>query len=259
MARNRENRTNKKSKIWNETKQISIKIWNRYSGLDPKVAEGFRAFGISVVQGYGLTETSPVLAAESAEAYKAGSTGLPMPDVEIKIDNPNESGIGEIIAKGPNIMLGYYENEEETNKVLKDGWFYTGDLGYIDNEGFLFITGRQKNVIVLKNGKNIYPEEIETLINNLPYVEESMVYGKEKDDDLIASVKIVYNKDYMNSHYPEKSEEEIKNIIWEDIKKINKTMPNYKHIKNLIITDEEMIKTTTAKIKRFEEMKKLEE
>ena len=228
------------------------------SGLDPKVAEGFRAFGISVVQGYGLTETSPVLAAESAEAFKAGSTGLPMPDVEIKIDNPNESGIGEIIAKGPNIMLGYYENEEETNKVLKDGWFYTGDLGYIDNEGFLFITGRQKNVIVLKNGKNIYPEEIETLINNLPYVEESMVYGKEKDDDLIASVKIVYNKDYMNSHYPEKSEEEIKNIIWEDIKKINKTMPNYKHIKNLIITDEEMIKTTTAKIKRFEEMKKLE-
>ena len=228
------------------------------SGLDPKVAEGFRAFGISVVQGYGLTETSPVLAAESAEAYKAGSTGLPMPDVEIKIDNPNESGIGEIIAKGPNVMLGYYENEEETNKVLKDGWFYTGDLGYIDNEGFLFITGRQKNVIVLKNGKNIYPEEIETLINNLPYVEESMVYGKEKDDDLIASVKIVYNKDYMNSHYPEKSEEEIKNIIWEDIKKINKTMPNYKHIKNLIITDEEMIKTTTAKIKRFEEMKKLE-
>ena len=228
------------------------------SGLDPKVAEGFRAFGISVVQGYGLTETSPVLAAESAEAYKAGSTGLPMPDVEIKIDNPNESGMGEIIAKGPNIMLGYYENEEETNKVIKDGWFYTGDLGYIDNEGFLFITGRQKNVIVLKNGKNIYPEEIETLINNLPYVEESMVYGKEKDDDLIASVKIVYNKDYMNSHYPEKSEEEIKNIIWEDIKKINKTMPNYKHIKNLIITDEEMIKTTTAKIKRFEEMKKLE-
>ena len=228
------------------------------SGLDPKVAEGFRAFGISVVQGYGLTETSPVLAAESAEAYKAGSTGLPMPDVEIKIDNPNESGMGEIIAKGPNIMLGYYENEEETNKVLKDGWFYKGDLGYIDNEGFLFITGRQKNVIVLKNGKNIYPEEIETLINNLPYVEESMVYGKEKDDDLIASVKIVYNKDYMNSHYPEKSEEEIKNIIWEDIKKINKTMPNYKHIKNLIITDEEMIKTTTAKIKRFEEMKKLE-
>lgn len=228
------------------------------SGLDPKVAEGFRALGISVVQGYGLTETSPVLAAESAKAFKAGSTGLPMPDVEIKIDNPNESGIGEIIAKGPNVMLGYYENEEETNKVLKDGWFYTGDLGYIDNDGFLFITGRQKNVIVLKNGKNIYPEEIETLINNLPYVDESMVYGKKKDDDLIASVKVVYNKDYMNSHYPEKSEEEIKEIIWEDIKKINKTMPNYKHIKNLIITDEEMIKTTTAKIKRFEEMKKIE-
>lgn len=246
-------------------KQITDKLGGKIrsvisgaSGLDPKVAEGFRNFGISVVQGYGLTECSPVLAAESAKAYKSGSTGLPMPDVELKIDNPNESGIGEIIAKGPNIMLGYYENEEETNKVLKNRWFYTGDLGYIDNEGFLFITGRQKNVIVLKNGKNIYPEEIETLINNLPYVAESMVYGKEKDDDLIPSVKIVYNKDYTNAHYPEKSEEEIKEIVWEDIKKINKTMPNYKHIKNLIITDEEMIKTTTAKIKRFEEMKKIE-
>jgi len=227
------------------------------SGLDPKVAEGFRAFGISVVQGYGLTETSPVLAAESAEAYKAGSTGLPMPDVEIKIDNPNESGIGEIIAKGPNIMLGYYENEEETNKVLKDGWFYTGDLGYIDNEGFLFITGRQKNVIVLKNGKNIYPEELETLVNQLPYVAESMVYGKEKNDDLVVSVKVVYDKEYAKNNWQDKNQDDIEKLIWEDIKKINQTMPNYKHIKNLIATDEEMIKTTTAKIKRFEEMKNL--
>ncbi len=228
------------------------------SGLDPKVAQGFRDFGISVVQGYGLTETSPVLAAESIRAYKTGSTGLPMPGVEIKINNPNEEGIGEIIAKGPNIMLGYYENEEETNKVLKDGWFYTGDLAYMDKEGFIFITGRQKNVIVLKNGKNIYPEELETLINNLPYVAESMVYGKEKNDDLVVSVKVVYNKDYIKEKYPEMSREELEKMIWEDIKEINKTMPNYKHIKNLIITDEEMIKTTTAKIKRFEEIKKLE-
>lgn len=227
------------------------------SAIDPKVAEGFRNFGISVIQGYGLTETSPVLAAETLKACKTGSTGLPMPGVEIKINNPNEEGIGEIIAKGPNIMLGYYENEEETNKVLKDGWFYTGDLGYIDKEGFIFITGRQKNVIVLKNGKNIYPEELETLVNNLPYVKESMVYGKEKNDDLVVSVKVVYDKDYIKNKYPDKTMEEIEKIIWEDIKQINQTMPNYKHIKNLIITDEEMVKTTTAKIKRFEEMKKI--
>ena len=228
------------------------------SSLDPKVVDGLKDFGMSVIQGYGLTETSPVLAAESIRACKTGSTGLPMPGVEIKIDNPNEQGIGEIVAKGPNVMLGYYEDEEETKKVIKDGWFHTGDLAYIDNEGFIFITGREKNVIVLKNGKNIYPEEIETLIGNLPYVSECMVYGKEKNNDLLVSVKIVYDKEYINKNYPNKSEEEIKQIIWKDIKEINKTMPTYKHVKNLIITDEEMIKTTTAKIKRFEEIKKIE-
>ena len=227
------------------------------SGLDGTVAEGFRNFGIEAVQGYGLTETSPVLAAETPKSYKAGSTGLPMPGVEIKIDNPNEEGIGEIIAKGPNVMLGYYENEEETKKVLKDGWFYTGDLAYIDKEGFIFITGRKKNVIVLKNGKNIYPEELETLVGQLPYVAENMVYGKEKGDDLVVSVKIVYDKDYAKNNWSNKTQEEIEKIIWDDIKKINSTMPNYKHIKNLIVTDKEMIKTTTAKVKRYEEMKNL--
>lgn len=227
------------------------------SGIDPKVADGFRDFGIYVVQGYGLTETSPVLAAENVKYYKTGSTGLPMPGVELQIDNPNEQGIGEIKAKGPNVMLGYYENEEETNKVLKDGWFYTGDLGYMDKDGFLYITGRKKNVIVLKNGKNVYPEELEVLIGNLPYVKENMVFGKEKGDDLVVSAKIVYNQDYMKDNYPDKIQEDIEKIIWEDIKEINKTMPNYKHIKNIIVTDQEMIKTTTAKIKRYEEIKKL--
>ena len=180
-----------------------------------------------------------------------------MPGVEIKINNPNEQGVGEIIAKGPNVMLGYYENEEETNKVLKDGWFYTGDLAYIDKDGFIFITGRQKNVIVLKNGKNIYPEELEALIGNMSYVKECMVYGKEKDDDLVVSAKIVYDLDYMKEKFQKTEEEDIKQKIWEDIKEINKTMPNYKHIKNIVVTDKEMIKTTTAKIKRFEEMKNL--
>ena len=227
------------------------------SAIDKNVAKGFHDFGILVVQGYGLTETSPVLSAENENNVKFGSVGLPLPEVEIKIDNPNEEGIGEIISKGPNIMLGYYEMEEETAKVIKDGWFYTGDLGYIDKDGFLFITGRKKNVIVLKNGKNVYPEEIELLINNLPYVSESMVFGLPKDDDFVLSVKIVYNKDYVSEKYKDITEADLKELIWKDIKNINSNLANYKHIKNLIITDEPMIKTTTQKVKRFEEIKKI--
>ena len=227
------------------------------SAIDKKVAKGFNDFGILTVQGYGLTECSPVLVAENEENIRYGSVGKPMLNIDIKIDNPNEEGIGEIVGKGPNVMLGYYEMPEETQKVLKDGWFYTGDLGYIDKDGFVFITGRKKNVIVLKNGKNIYPEELEQLITNLPYVAENMVFGKEKDDDLVVSVKIVYNKEYVNEKYPNISEDELKDIIWKDIKEINKTLPQYKYIKNLVITDEPMIKTTTAKVKRYEEIKKM--
>lgn len=227
------------------------------SAIDKKVAKGFNDFGILTVQGYGLTETAPVLSAENEKCIRYGSIGYPIGNVELKIDNPNEQGIGEIIAKGPNVMLGYYENEEATAEVLKDGWFYTGDLAYMDKDGYIFITGRKKNVIVLKNGKNIYPEELELLINNLPYVEESMVFGYPKDDDLIVSAKIVYNKEYIQEKYEEISEEELQSRIWEDIKQINSSLTNYKHIKNIIITDEPMIKTTTAKIKRQEEMKKI--
>ena len=226
------------------------------AALDKEVAEALNDFGILTIQGYGLTETSPVLAAEDEYHLKSGSIGLPLPGVKIKINNPDENGVGEIIAKGKNVMLGYYEMEEETNKVLKDGWFYTGDLGYMDKDGYIFITGRQKNVIVLKNGKNIYPEEIEALIVKLPYVAEVIAFGKEKDDDLLLSVKIVYNEDYLKQNYKDMSEDKFKKIVWEDIKKINKTLPKYKYIKNLILTNEPMIKTTTAKIKRFEEIKK---
>ena len=227
------------------------------SAIDKKVAKGFNDFGILTIQGYGLTETSPVLAAENEKSIRYGSVGLPLPEMEIKINNPNEDGIGEIIAKSPSLMLGYYEMPEETNAVIKNSWFHTGDLGFIDKDGYIFITGRQKNVIVLKNGKNIYPEEIELLINNLPYVSESMVFGMPKDDDLVVSVKIVYNKDYINQKYPNISEQELRDIIWKDVKNINSNLTNYKHIKNLIITDEPMIKTTTQKVKRFEEIKKI--
>lgn len=227
------------------------------AAINKEVAKGFNDFGIFTIQGYGLTETSPVLCAENEKHIRYGSGGLPFPSVQIKIENKNEEGIGEITAKGPNVMLGYYEMEEETSNVLKDGWFYTGDLGYLDKDGYLFITGRKKNVIVLKNGKNIYPEELEQVITKLPYVAEVMVYGKEKEDDLVVSAKIVYDKDYVKKNYKDKTNEELKEIFWQDIKEINKTMPTYKYIKNLVVTDEPMIKTTTAKIKRFEEIKKV--
>lgn len=229
------------------------------SAIDKEVAKGFNDLGILTVQGYGLTETSPVLTAENAESIRYGSIGFPLYNVEIKIDNPNEQGIGEIIARGPNIMLGYYENEEATKEVLQDGWFHTGDLAYQDKDGYIFITGRKKNVIVLKNGKNVYPEELEVLINNLPYVAESMVFGMPKDDDLVVSAKIVYNQDYVAETMPDITKEELEEKIWKDIKQINSTMTSYKHIKKIIVTDEPMIKTTTAKIKRFEEIAKIVE
>ena len=224
------------------------------SALDPRVQKGLNDFGIRASQGYGLTETAPVLTAPKNDMDKIGSCGTPIPEVEVKIANPNENGIGEIIARGPNVMLGYYENEEATNEVIKDGWFYTGDLGYKDDDNFFYITGRKKNVIVLKNGKNIYPEELEVLINKLPYVNECIVFGYPKGDDLIVSTKIVYDAKQIGNNLDEK---EIKNKIWEDIKKLNNTLPTYKYIKNLFISEEPMIKTTTSKIKRNEEIKKI--
>lgn len=229
--------------------------------LDPKVQKGFIDLGIDMVQGYGLTETSPVIAAENKFKARNGSIGVPMENVTIEIANKDENNIGELRVKGPNVMLGYYENEEETSKVLKDGWFYTGDLGYIDKDGFIFITGRQKNMIVLKNGKKIFPEEIETLVNRIDLVEECMVFGmpdKVDKNDIKLSVKVVYNKEEVKQQYGDISFDEIKNIIWDRIKnEVNTTVPRYKHIMNIILTDKELIKTTTKKVKRNEELKEI--
>lgn len=228
------------------------------AAIDKNVVENFTNFGIEAVQGYGLTETSPCITAENDENIRYGSVGFPLKNVEVEIFEPNEQGTGEVIAKGPNVMLGYFENEEATKEVLIDGWFHTGDLGYIDKDGFLFITGRKKNVIVMKNGKNIYPEELEALITTLPYVAENMVFGiPTRDDDLDLAAKIVYNKEYVEETFGEISKEELQEKIWQDIKKINKTMPPYKYIREIIVTDEPMIKTTTQKVKRFEEIKKI--
>lgn len=227
---------------------------------DAKVLKGFNDLGIKTVQGYGLSETSPVIAAENDRIMKNGSVGVPMINDIIEIVNKDEEGIGEIRVKGPNVMLGYYEMPELTSEVLKDGWFYTGDLGYFGKDGLLYITGRNKSMIVLKNGKKVFPEEIETLVNRLELVEESMVFGMpdEKDkDDVKLSVKIVYNKEVAKEKYAGKDEEELYKIIWEQIKQLNTTFPRYKHIQKLILTDEELIKTTTKKVKRQEEMEKI--
>lgn len=219
---------------------------------------GFNNLGIDLVQGYGLTETSPVISAETDKEKRAGSVGLVLPTLEAKIINPDENGEGELAVKGPSVMMGYYKNDEENKKALKDGWFYTGDYAYIDKDGFLFITGRKKDIIVLKNGKNVYPQEIEFLINKLPYVTESLVYQRERSNtDTMLCAKIVYDKDIIKDVLGDKKEEEYKNIIWNEIKEINKTLPVFKHIKNIDITTEPFVKTTTQKVKRYEELKKI--
>ncbi len=226
--------------------------------LDKRTEKGFNDLGIKMVQGYGLTETSPVIAAENFKQVKYGSVGIPLKDVKVEIVNKDKKGIGEIRVKGPNVMLGYYENEEATKEVLKDGWFYTGDLGYIDKKGFLFITGRRKDMIVLKNGKKVFPEELETLVNRIYEVEESFVYGMPEEDDkskIKVAIKVVYNQDKAKEKYGDISEEDLYNKIWNQIKEVNKTLPPYKYIKHMTLTDKPLIKTTTQKIKRKEEIK----
>ena len=230
------------------------------AALDYEVEKGFNDLGFRMVQGYGLTETSPVIAAGSDFNQKLGSVGKPFPNAKVKIVNKNEDGIGEIYVKAPYVMLGYYQNEEATKEVFDKEWFKTGDLGYMDKKGFLFLCGRKKSVIVLKNGKNVFPEEIENVINRIDGIRESFVYGRPKPDDEIdlkLCAKIVYDKDAMKEAYGISTEEEITNKIWEKIKELNKTMPPYKYIKEIIVTEEELIKTTTQKIKRHEEMAKI--
>ncbi len=217
-----------------------------------KIIHLFNTIGIDMIQGYGLTETSPVISCENDKYHKEnGSSGYPLYNEQVKIDNPDETGIGEILVKGPNVMLGYYNNPEATKSAFKDGWFCTGDLGKFDKDGSLFITGRKKDLIVLSNGKKVFPEELEAILNKLDIVEESMIY--ESNDKICA--KIVYSKD--NPSVKNLSKEEIRSAINENIKIINKNLPIYKYIREFVITDEPLIKTTTQKIKRHEELKKI--
>lgn len=228
------------------------------ASMDKKVIEGYNNFGIDTVQGYGLTETSPLIAAETDKEHCPGSVGMAPFNVQLKLEDVDENGVGEIVAKGPNIMLGYYENPEATEAVMKDGWFHTGDLGRFNKDGYLFIAGRKKEVIVLKNGENVFPSDIEFLVNKLHYVKESILFPRENTKGEIAlGIKIVYDPDLIKEMFGDKTEEEYKDLIWEDIKVINQELSVFKRIKELIITTEPLEKTTTQKVKRFKEIEKI--
>lgn len=227
------------------------------AAIDTQVAKDFNDLGIELLQGYGLTETSPLLAGNTDKDIDVTSTGKPIPGVEIDIINKDEDGIGEIIAKGPNIMLGYYNNKEATDEVLIDGWFHTGDLGMINEHGNLKITGRKKNVIVLKNGKNVFPEELEGLLNKDELIKESLVWGEEKGDgDVTVNAKIVPNMETIKKKFGNLTDSQLNEKIKEIIKNVNHKLSSYKAIKKFEISFEEFVKTTTQKVKRFEELKK---
>lgn len=223
------------------------------AGINPTVCKGFEDFGLAIVQGYGLTECSPLVTGTPYTFRKAGTVGFAIPNVEIRLIDQNEDGIGEILCKGPNLMLGYYDDLERTDSVIKDGWFYTGDLGYLDEDGCLIITGRKKNVIVTKNGKNVYPEEVEFYLNRHDYIQESLVSGMidNKTGETLVSAQVRPAYDIIYEEFgkdvpTERIYELLKNVIWE----FNEKMPIYKRIRNFTIKNEEFIKTTTNKIKR---------
>lgn len=226
--------------------------------IDPKVGKWLTDIGIKFLQGYGLTETAPIAALTPEFNPSVGSVGKPVICAEIKIDNPNEDGEGEILIKSTTLMLGYYENEEATKEAIQDNWFHSGDLGYINEEGFIYITGRSKNVIVTQNGKNIYPEEIELLLGKVDEIKECMVYGKEdKGNELKITARVIPNKECIEEKYgKDLSEKDIHKIIWDKIKEVNKELVSYKAVKELEIKNDEFVKTTTMKIKRAEELKK---
>jgi long-chain acyl-CoA synthetase len=223
---------------------------------DPLVAKGLREFGFTFLQGYGLTETSPILTLNRLDNFKDNAAGIPLPTIEIKINNPDENGSGEVWAKGPSVMLGYYKNEKATQDTFENGWFKTGDIGFIDEDGFLHINGRKKNVIISRGGKNVFPEEIEDVLNRSPFILESLIFGEKdvKQDEIIA-VQIVADAEafieYAETNKETITHDLIHKIIGEEIEKANKQLAAFKQIKKFYIREKEFEKTTTQKIKRY--------
>lgn len=231
------------------------------AALDPKIEEKYRILGFNMVQGYGLTETSPVVGIGTKKNYRLGSIGKAVPSIQAKIVDANSEGIGELAVKGSSVMIEYYGNRQATKEAVIDGWFHTGDLAQIDDDGYIFIRGRKKSVIVLKNGKNIFPEEMENLLNKIEGVVESLVFGKITSDDkdnIKLNAKIIFDREIVKDAYKVESDEEIQNALRLKVKEINKTMPQYKAIKGLIFSEEPLIKTSTNKIKRQDNIDEIE-
>jgi len=221
------------------------------AAADPEVAKGFRSLGINVIQGYGMTECSPIVAVNRDFYFRDDSAGLPPPETQIKIDNPDADGIGEICIKSDSVMVGYYKNEEATNKVIIDGWLHSGDLGYLD-KGFIHITGRAKDVIITANGKNVFPEEVERYLQRSPYICECMVYGKGEGTKLEVSAHIFPQFDEVEKALgKDYTEEQLKKLLDGEIKAVNEQMPAYKRVTDFDIRQTEFVKTTTRKIKRY--------
>ena len=251
----------------NAKKKVFKELHNRFGGSirlfiaggaapDPKIAKGLREFGFSFIQGYGLTETSPIVTLNRLNNFKDDSAGLPLPGVQVKINEPDEEGIGEIYVKGDNVMPGYYKNQKLTDDSFADGWFKTGDLGCFDEDGFLHISGRKKNVIIANNGKNVFPEEIEDILNRHPFVLESMVYGEknEKHDEIIAAQIVIDAEafiEYSEKNFVEITPELINEKMSEVIKEVNNELSSYKQIRKFYVRENEFEKTTTQKIKRY--------
>ena len=218
---------------------------------DPNVIRNYMAMGINMVQGYGMTECSPIIALNPDYACKPASVGLPLPGTKVFIDQPDSDGIGEIVCKSPAVMLGYYKDEEETKKVLsEDGWLHTGDYGYIDRDGYVYITGRKKNVIVTKNGKNIFPEEVEYYLLKSPYIKEVVVRGEDDKQDMAVTAEIFPDKEAL-AEAGSPSGDALQALIKKEIDRCNDMMPLYKRVKRFSLRDTEFEKTTTQKIKRW--------
>jgi len=223
---------------------------------DPMVAKGLRDLGFTFVQGYGLTETSPILTLNQLDNFKDEAAGLPLPGVELRIDAKTEDGVGEVLAKGANVMLGFYKNDRATKDTFDNGWFKTGDLGFIDSDGFLHICGRKKNVIISRSGKNVFPEEIEDMLKRSPFVQECLVYGEDdpKLDEIICAQVVVDAEAFIElseSRGVQITPELINQVLGEEVKKANAELSSFKQIKKFVVRDQEFEKTTTQKIKRY--------
>ena len=245
-----------KAEIGKLNNQIKLFI-SGAAALDSNVEKEYRNLGINIVQGYGLTETSPVVAVGTNKEHRIGSVGKNVPSVETKLLNINNEGIGELVVKGPSVALGYYQDDKSTKEAFEGEWFHTGDLAKIDEDGYIYICGRKKSVIVLKNGKNIFPEELENLVNKIEGVKEAFIFGKAQSDDknnIKINVKIVFDRDVIKDVYKVEKNEDIYTVLAKKIKEINQTMPSYKAIRGIMLTEEPLIRTTTNKIKRQENL-----